>query len=192
MVKLNKIYTKTGDDGTTALATGERRAKDDLRVACYGTVDELNAVLGIARQHTSGVVDKMLARIQNELFDLGADLSTPDPTDGSALPFEPLRIIPDQVTRLENELDQLNQDLTPLESFVLPGGAPGAAHLHHARTICRRAERVAVALKSAGEGVSPAALKYLNRLSDFLFVAARFENDKGQKDVHWVPGATRR
>ncbi len=191
MVKLNKIYTKTGDDGTTALATGERRPKNDPRIECYGTVDELNAILGIARHELSGSVDAMLSRIQNDLFDLGADLATPDPRDGGKLPFEPLRITDGQVTRLETELDALNADLSPLESFILPGGSLAAAYLHHGRTVCRRAERVAVALKETGEPINSAAVTYLNRLSDFLFVLARYQNDKGKADVLWVPGATR-
>ncbi len=191
MVKLNKIYTKTGDDGTTGLATGERRKKSDLLVEAYGTVDETNAAVGCARLHTSGDLDKILARVQNDLFDLGADLSTPDPADGSALPFEPLRIVEGQVERLETEIDQLNEALEPLNSFVLPGGSPAAAHLHVARTVARRAERLAVDLASSGEVVNPAAIHYLNRLSDLLFVAARFANEGGKGDVLWVPGLTR-
>lgn len=190
MVKLNKIYTKTGDDGSTGLATGERRSKADLRIECYGTVDETNAVVGLARRHIAGVVDAMLGRIQNDLFDLGADLATPDPEEGE-LGFEPLRITPEQVERLESEIDHLNAFLAPLESFILPGGSPSAAHLHHARTVCRRAERVAVALQATGEKINPSAVKYLNRLSDFLFVAARYQNDKGNADILWVPGGTR-
>lgn len=191
MVKLNKIYTKTGDKGTTALATGERRSKSDLRIEAYGTVDETNAALGLVRLHTEGLLDEILARVQNELFDLGADLSTPDPEDGSKLAWEPLRILESQVTRLEAEIDQLNADIEPLNSFVLPGGTPAAAHLHQARTICRRAERLTVALTEAGEKVSPAAVAYLNRLSDLLFVASRYANDGGKADVLWQPGATR-
>lgn len=191
MVKLNKIYTRTGDDGTTSLATGKRLPKNDLRIECYGTVDEVNAIVGIARHDMAGEVDAMLGRIQNDLFDLGADLATPDPADGSKLPFEPLRITEAQVTRLEQELDQLNAHLAPLESFILPGGSISAAHLHHARTVCRRAERVAVGLMGHGAPVNPAAVTYLNRLSDFLFVAARYQNHKGDGDVLWVPGATR-
>jgi len=191
MVKLNKIYTKTGDDGTTGLATGERRAKSDLRVEAYGTVDETNAVIGMARLHTEGELDAVLARIQNDLFDLGADLSTPEPSDGTALPFEPLRITDGQVTRLEIEIDKLNAAILPLESFVLPGGSPAAAHLHLARTVSRRAERLVVALAERGEKVSAAAKMYLNRLSDLMFVAARHANDGGKADVLWVPGGNR-
>jgi len=192
MVRLNRIYTRTGDDGTTGLATGARRPKYDLRVEAYGTVDEANACIGLARLHTGAdaELDAMLARIQNDLFDLGADLSTPD--DGKPLPYEPLRILDAQVTRLEEEIDQLNAHLSPLRSFVLPGGSPAAAALHLARTVCRRAERQATALAAReGEPVTPAAVKYLNRLSDFLFVAARYANDKGAADVLWVPGQNR-
>ena len=191
MVKLNKIYTKTGDDGSTGLATGERRAKSDLRVEAYGTVDETNAVVGLVRLHTKAELDAILARVQNDLFDLGADLSTPEPADGTPLPFEALRITEAQVTRLEAEIDQLNAELEPLESFILPGGSPAAVHLHLARTVCRRAERLIVALSATGEKVSPPAVKYLNRLSDLFFVAARFANDGGKADVLWVPGGTR-
>ena len=192
MVKLNKIYTRTGDDGTTGLAAGGRRLKFDLRVEAYGIVDEANAAIGLARLHTGeqAELDAMLSRIQNDLFDLGADLATPD--TGEALPYEPLRIVPAQVTRLEGEIDLLNAELKPLKSFILPGGSPAAAHLHLARTISRRAERVMVALsRQAGEIVSQASLNYINRLSDFLFVAGRYLNDKGARDVLWVPGANR-
>jgi cob(I)alamin adenosyltransferase len=192
MVKLNKIYTKTGDDGTTGLASGPRRLKSDLRVEAYGVVDEANSAIGIARLHTAGeaVVDAMLARIQNDLFDLGADLSTPE--TGQDLGYEPLRIVDAQVKRLELEIDQLNGELDPLKSFILPGGSAAAAHLHLARTIARRAERLMVDLtRKPDETVSAAALKYVNRLSDFLFVAARFLNDKGRADVLWVPGKNR-
>ena len=194
MVVLNRIYTRTGDDGTTQLGTGERRKKYDLRVAAYGTVDEVNAAIGLARLHTKGEadgeLDAMLGRIQNELFDLGADLSTPD--TGKPLPYEPLRILDPQIERLEREIDRLNAGLSPLRSFVLPGGTAAAAALHLARTVCRRAERLAVALsEKPGEAVSPAALKYLNRLSDFLFVASRHANSRGAGDVLWVPGGTR-
>ncbi|GAK72940.1 putative ATP--cob(I)alamin adenosyltransferase [Agrobacterium rubi TR3 = NBRC 13261] len=195
MVKLNKIYTRTGDDGTTALVSGPRRVKHDLRVESYGTVDETNSAIGIARLHTSGLteLDAMLFRAQNDLFDLGADLATPH--TGEVLSYEPLRIIDAQVTRLENEIDALNADLSPLKSFVLPGGTPAAAYLHLARTISRRAERQMVELsKMEGEVVSAAALKYINRLSDFLFVAARFANDAVNSDVPdilWVPGKNR-
>ena len=190
MVALNRIYTRTGDKGTTGLASGERRKKHDLRVEAYGTVDETNACVGLARLHTEGEVDAMLSRIQNELFDLGADLATPE--TGKPLPYEPLRILDAQVERLEREIDRLNEELSPLRSFVLPGGSPAAAALHLARTVCRRAERLVVALaEKPGEAVSPAAIKYLNRLSDFLFVASRFVNDRGQRDLLWVPGKTR-
>jgi cob(I)alamin adenosyltransferase len=192
MVKLNKIYTRTGDDGTTGLAAGPRRLKSDLRVEAYGVIDEANSALGIARLHTGGhpVVDAMLMRIQNDLFDLGADLSTPE--TGKDLGYEPLRIVPAQVQRLEQEIDQLNGELKPLKSFVLPGGSPASAHLHLARTIVRGAERLMVELsRREGETVSTAALEFVNRLSDFLFVAARYLNDKGRADVLWVPGQNR-
>ncbi|MDH6295020.1 ATP:cob(I)alamin adenosyltransferase [Agrobacterium fabrum] len=192
MVKLNKIYTRTGDKGTTALVSGPRRLKHDLRVEAYGTVDETNSAIGIARLHTSGLetLDAMLFRIQNDLFDLGADLATPD--NGEPLSYEPLRIVESQVTRLENEIDELNAALEPLTSFVLPGGSAAAANLHMARTICRRAERLMVELSvTDNEIVSPAALKYANRLSDFLFVAARSANDEGRADILWVPGKNR-
>lgn len=192
MVKLNKIYTRTGDDGTTGLVCGPRRLKHDLRVEAYGTVDETNAVIGVARLHTGEhlQLDAMLMRIQNDLFDLGADLATPD--TGEKLEWEPLRIIQAQVDRLEREIDELNASLDPLTSFVLPGGAPAAAHLHVARTVSRRAERLMVELsKSEGEVISAPALKYINRLSDFLFVASRFVNDGGKADILWVPGKNR-
>jgi cob(I)alamin adenosyltransferase len=192
MVRLNKIYTKTGDDGTTGLATGPRRLKSDLRVEAYGTIDEANSFIGLARQHTTELMalDAMLMRIQNDLFDLGADLSTPD--TGETLPYEPLRIIAAQVTRLETEVDALNADLDPLRSFVLPGGSGAAAALHIARTVARRAERQMVELaRTEGETVSREALAYVNRLSDFLFVAARWTNGKGKSDVLWVPGKNR-
>ena len=192
MVKLNKIYTRTGDKGTTALVSGPRRLKHDLRVEAYGTVDETNSAIGVARLHTGGLekLDAMLFRIQNDLFDLGADLATPETDEPPA--YEPLRIVESQVTRLENEIDDLNATLEPLTSFVLPGGNAAAANLHLARTICRRAERLMVELSAAeNEIVSPAALKYANRLSDFLFVAARFANDAGNADILWVPGKNR-
>ena len=191
MVVLNRIYTRTGDGGTTAHATGARRPKHDLRVAAYGTVDETNACLGLARLHTAAhEVDPMLGRIQNDLFDLGADLATPE--TGRPLPYEPVRIVEAQVERLEREIDGLNGHLASLRSFVLPGGTPAAAALHLARTVCRRAERLVVELAGRpDEPVSPAAVKYLNRLSDFLFVAARYANDKGALDVLWVPGQNR-
>jgi cob(I)alamin adenosyltransferase len=183
MVVLNRIYTRTGDDGTTALANGERRKKYDARIAAYGTVDETNATIGLARLHTSERprLDAMLARIQNDLFDLGADLCLPGQ--------ERLRVSEAQVARLEQEIDLLNQDLAPLTSFVLPGGSSAAACLHLARTVSRRAERLIVELaETTGETVSPPVLKYMNRLSDFLFVAARWANDEGARDVLWVPG----
>ena len=190
MVILNKIYTKTGDDGTTGLSTGERRPKDDVRVETYGTVDEVNATIGLARLHTAEMadLDAMLSRIQNDLFDLGADLATPE-TDQD-LGWEPIRISDTQVERLESEIDLLNADLEPLRSFVLPGGSSAAAYLHQGRTVARRAERLLVALVRY-EPVTPAAKTYLNRLSDFLFVAARWSNEKGQRDVLWVPGQNR-
>ncbi len=191
MVVLNRIYTRTGDKGTTALAAGGRRPKHDLRIEAFGTVDETNACLGLVRLHTAGQpIDAMLSRIQNDLFDLGADLATVE-TD-KPLPYEPLRITQAQVDRLEQEIDALNAELSPLRSFVLPGGSPAAAALHLARTVCRRAERLVVALsEKPEEKVSPEALKYLNRLSDFLFVASRHVNDKGALDVLWVPGQNR-
>jgi cob(I)alamin adenosyltransferase len=192
MVRLNKIYTRTGDDGMTGLTTGPRRLKSDLRVEAYGTIDETNSFIGLARQHTAelAALDAMLMRIQNDLFDLGADLSTPD--TGETLPYEPLRIIAAQVDRLETEIDALNADLEPLRSFVLPGGSGAAAALHIARTVARRAERQMVELaRMEGETVSHEALAYVNRLSDFLFVAARWTNGKGKSDVLWVPGKNR-
>ena len=188
MVTLNKIYTKTGDKGETALGTGERVAKFALRIEAYGTVDETNAAIGIARQHTDDQLDQMLERVQNDLFDLGADLCTPD--TGEKLEYEPLRIVPDQVTRLEKEIDALNEKLEPLKSFVLPAGTPAAAALHLARTISRRAERRMVELATQ-EKVGDAALQYINRLSDFLFVASRYVNAQANGDVLWQPGANR-
>jgi cob(I)alamin adenosyltransferase len=192
MVVLNRIYTRTGDDGTTALATGERLPKYHVRIAAYGTVDEVNATLGLARLHTTTQthLDAMLARIQNDLFDLGADLSSPEKGKGPG--GERLAIVETQVARLEREIDALNADLQPLRSFVLPGGTAAAAYLHVARTVCRRAERLMVELAAApGPGVSAAALKYVNRLSDFLFVASRHANEMGARDVLWVPGQNR-
>ena len=186
MVVLNRIYTRTGDDGTTALASGERRKKYDLRVAAYGTVDETNAAIGIARLHAASDprIDAMLGRIQNDLFDLGADLCLPG--------HERLRVSDTQVSRLEADIDALNADLKPLQSFVLPGGTPAAAYLHLARTICRRAERMIVELADRpDEVVAPPVIKYINRLSDFLFVAGRHVNDKGARDTLWVPGLNR-
>jgi cob(I)alamin adenosyltransferase len=192
MVKLNRIYTRTGDDGTTALVSGPRRAKHDLRVEAYGTVDEANSAIGVARLHTAAMpdLDAILMRIQNDLFDLGADLATPD--TGKPPEYEPLRIAESQVDRIEHDIDTLNAGLQPLKSFVLPAGSPAAAHLHLARTITRRAERLMVALsRGEGETVGAAALKYVNRLSDFLFVAARHANARGEADVLWVPGKNR-
>jgi cob(I)alamin adenosyltransferase len=193
MVKLNRIYTRTGDDGTTGLTSGPRRPKFDLRVAAYGTVDETNACLGLARLHAAtedAGVDAMLGRISNDLFDLGADLSTPE-TD-KPLAFEPLRIVQAQVDRVEAEIDALNANLQPLRSFVLPGGTPAATYLHLARTVSRRAERLMTELAATeGEAVSAPALKYINRLSDFLFVASRYLNARAVGDVLWVPGQNR-
>jgi len=194
MVVLNRIYTRTGDDGTTALGTGERRAKHDLRIEAFGTIDEANSAIGLARVALARDVvcarlDAMLLCIQNDLFDLGADLCIPP---GAKSATEPLRIVHSQVDRLEREIDSLNAELAPLHSFVLPGGSPGAAALHFARTVTRRAERLLVALAGApGEGVGGPTLKYINRLSDFLFVAARYVNRKGEADVLWVPGQNR-
>jgi cob(I)alamin adenosyltransferase len=192
MVVLNKIYTRTGDDGTTALGTGERRKKYDLRIAAYGTLDEVNAAIGVARLHTAAdaALDGTLGRIQNDLFDLGADLCTPGRGKGPG--GERLSVTEKQVAWLEAEIDRLNAELAPLRSFVLPGGAAAAAYLHLARTICRRAERLAAELKDkAGESVTPEVLKYLNRLSDYLFVASRYANGKGAGDVLWKPGENR-
>ena len=193
MVTLNRIYTRTGDAGSTRLASGAPVMKFDPRVAAYGEVDETNACIGLARLHTAAdlALDPMLARIQNDLFDLGADLATPQKAGGEAA-GQALRILDGQVLRLEQEIDQLNGALSPLTSFILPGGSPAAAALHLARTVCRRAERAAVQLAQIeGEIVGAPALKYLNRLSDLLFVAARWANDKGAGDVLWTPGATR-
>jgi cob(I)alamin adenosyltransferase len=191
MVVLNRIYTRTGDKGTTALAAGGRRPKHDLRIEAFGTVDETNACIGLVRLHTAGrEIDAMLGRIQNDLFDLGADLATVE-TD-KPLPYEPLRMTQAQVDRLEQEIDRLNAELSVLRSFILPGGTPAAAALHLARTVCRRAERRVVELmERPDEKVSPESVKYLNRLSDFLFVASRHVNDKGALDVLWVPGQNR-
>lgn len=194
MVKLNKIYTRTGDKGMTGLGSGERVAKNDLRIIAYGTVDEVNSCVGMARMFTGADkffdLDAMLMRIQNDLFDLGADLATPD--RGETLDYIPLRIIASQVERLELEIDAMNADLEPLKSFVLPGGEPAAAALHHCRTVSRRAERDMVALSQVeGETVSLEAIQYINRLSDFFFVASRFVNKVGSGDVLWVPGQNR-
>jgi cob(I)alamin adenosyltransferase len=192
MVVLNRIYTRTGDDGSTALGSGERRPKYDLRVAAYGTVDEVNAVIGVARLHAAGnlELDPMLARIQNDLFDVGADLCLPDKGKGPG--GARLDVTDAQVEWLEQQIDRLNGELAPLRSFILPGGSAAAAYLHLARTVCRRAERLMVELKDRpGESVTAAAIKYVNRLSDFFFVAARFTNNKGSADVLWVPGQNR-
>src|ERR1700732_4072529 len=190
MVVLNRIYTRTGDDGTTALGSGERRPKHDLRIGAYGTVDETNAAIGIVRLHLADAreLDAMLGLIQNDLFDLGADLAVPQ-AEGKA---ERLRMLASQVERLERDIDTLNAHLAPLTSFVLPGGTPAAAYLHLARTICRRAERLIAELKDKpGESVGAEVLQYVNRLSDFLFVAARHANGKGARDVLWQPGKNR-
>ena len=187
MVSLTRIYTRGGDGGETSLTDGSRVPKHALRVEAYGTVDEANAVLGLVRLHASGAADAMLSRIQNDLFDLGADLSTPETgrkAEGA------LRIVPAQVTRLEQEIDSMNAELAPLESFVLPGGSPASSYLHLARTVVRRAERLLSAL-AASEPINPESLKYLNRLSDHLFVLGRHLNDRGARDVLWRPGAFR-
>lgn len=190
MVTLSKIYTRTGDDGTTGLVGKERRLKCDVRIDAYGTVDEANAAIGLVRLHTGNIpeIDAMLARIQNDLFDVGADLATPHTQEKPE--WEPLRAAETQVEWLERSIDVLNANLKPLKSFVLPGGTAAAAKLHLARTVTRRAERIAVELMQT-EQVNPVAVKYLNRLSDFLFVASRTVNDNGAKDVLWVPGANR-
>lgn len=187
MVTLSKIYTRGGDKGQTSLGDGSRRAKHDLRVEAYGTVDEANATLGLARLHTEGDLDALLSRVQNDLFDLGADLCTPEDT---ARRSGSLRIDASQVTALEAEIDRYNEKLATLKSFILPGGTPAAAFLHLARTVTRRAERLTVALAEA-EPVNPEAVKYLNRLSDLLFVLGRHANGDGAGDVLWVPGANR-
>ncbi len=193
MVVLNRIYTRTGDAGETALGTGERLSKAHIRISAYGTVDETNATIGVARLHLVELpkLDAMLARIQNELFDLGADLCVPD--RGEKLEFEPLRILPKQYERIETEIDELNAELSPLRSFVLPAGHAAAAQLHICRTVCRRAERLVVELAAIeAEHVSEGAIAYINRLSDFFFVASRWVNFKsGTGDVLWVPGKTR-
>jgi cob(I)alamin adenosyltransferase len=197
MVKLNKIYTRTGDDGTTGLGSGERRKKYDLRIAAYGTIDEVNAAIGVARLHTGQhappeavVLDTALSRIQNDLFDVGADLCTPGKGKGPG--GARLTVTQAQVTWLEKEIDRLNAELAPLKSFVLPGGATAAAYLHVARTQCRRAERLIAELKDKrGETVTSEVLKYVNRLSDYLFVASRYANGKGERDVLWKPGENR-
>ena len=194
MVVLNRIYTRTGDDGTTSLGTGARRKKYDLRVEAYGTIDEVNAVIGLVRLHTAGdaaldkALDNALGRIQNDLFDVEADLCLAEKGPGGAR----LTVTEAQVAWLEAEIDRLNAELEPLKSFILPGGSPASAYLHLARTVCRRAERIMVELKDKpGEGVSEPSLKYVNRLSDYLFVAGRYANDKGARDVLWAPGQNR-
>lgn len=187
MVKLTRIYTRGGDRGETSLADGSRRPKHALRIAAYGAVDEVNAVIGIARLHSDGEADEILARIQHDLFDLGADLARPgEDFDNRDI----LRVVPSQVDRLEAEIDAMNEKLGALESFVLPGGVPAGAYLHLARTVARRAERDMVALAET-EPVNPVAVRYINRLSDHLFVLARHLNDDGDADVLWVPGLTR-
>lgn len=192
MVQLTRIYTRGGDTGKTSLGDGTRVHKHALRVEAYGTVDEANSVIGLARLHAGGDIDTALARIQNDLFDVGADLCRPEPEDGAPPPeYPPLRVVQAQVDRLEAEIDAANQHLAPLKSFVLPGGTPLAAHLHLARTVVRRAERGVTALIESGERVNPAALIYLNRLSDLMFVLARLANENGETDVLWVPGAHR-
>jgi cob(I)alamin adenosyltransferase len=194
MVKLNKIYTRTGDDGTTGLGTGERRKKYDLRIAAYGTIDEANAAIGIARLSTAGdaELDAALSRIQNDLFDVGADLCTPEQRKGKGPGGARLTVTAKQVAWLETEIDRLNAELAPLRSFVLPGGSAAAAGLHLARTVCRRAERLIAELKNKrGESVGADVLKYVNRLSDYLFVASRYANNKGAGDVLWKPGENR-
>ena len=190
MVVLSKIYTRTGDGGQTSLGNGARVAKHALRVSAYGTVDETNATVGLARLHAGGDMDAALKRVSNDLFDLGADLCTPDIENDASAPYPRLRIIAGQVDRLEREIDVMNERLTVLRSFVLPGGSALAAHLHLCRTVCRRAERLVVELAEA-EAVNPEAVKYLNRLSDWFFVAGRIANDDGKADVLWVPGLTR-
>jgi cob(I)alamin adenosyltransferase len=190
MVVLNKIYTRTGDAGETALGNGARVAKHSARVAAYGTVDETNATVGLARLHSAGEMDAALARIQNDLFDLGADLCRPEMAADAGAEHPPLRVTPAQVARLEAEIDAMNAGLQPLRSFVLPGGSALAAHLHLCRTVSRRAERLCVGL-AASEDVNPAAVTYLNRVSDWFFVASRVANGNGKDDVLWVPGANR-
>ncbi len=190
MVVLNKIYTKTGDAGETALGNGARVAKHSLRVASYGTTDELNSFVGVARLVADPDMDAMLSRIQNDLFDLGADLCRPDMEKDAESEYPPLRMVDAQVARLESEIDDMNAKLEALRSFILPGGSPLSAHLHVCRTVSRRAERMAVELATM-EAINTAAVKYLNRLSDWFFVAARIANENGQRDVLWVPGANR-
>lgn len=193
MVQLTRIYTKGGDKGKTSLGSGKRVHKHDQRVAAYGTVDEANATIGLVRLHlaedTHGL-DVVLGRVQNDLFDLGADLCTPEPAEGEKLEWEPLRITDGQVDALETAIDKSNADLEPLNSFILPGGSAAAAHLHLARTVARRAEREMTALAEL-EAINPAAIRYINRLSDLLFVLGRKANDNGRSDVLWVPGKNR-
>jgi cob(I)alamin adenosyltransferase len=190
MVVLSKIYTKTGDAGETALGNGARVAKHSLRVSAYGTVDETNATIGLARLHATGELESGLQRVSNDLFDLGADLCRPDMERDHEAGYVPLRILESQVLRLEAEIDAMNDRLTPLRSFILPGGSALAAHLHLCRTVCRRAERLTVELATM-EAINPEAVKYLNRLSDWFFVAGRIANNDGKDDVLWVPGLTR-
>ena len=190
MVTLNKIYTRTGDAGDTALGNGARVPKESPRVEAYGTVDETNATVGLARLHADGEMDEALARIQNDMFDLGADLCRPEMEKDAESEYPPLRMAASQVERLEAEIDAMNAHQETLKSFILPGGSPLAAHLHLSRTVSRRAERLSVEL-SRIETVNPAAIKYLNRLSDWFFVAARAANEDGKTDILWVPGANR-
>ena len=190
MVVLNKIYTRTGDKGTTALGNGDRVAKFDARVNAYGTSDELNATVGMARLYAADEMDAQLSAIQNDLFDLGADLCRPEMDKDAESEYPPLRMVESQVTRLEAEIDAMNAALEPLRSFILPGGSSLSAHLHLCRTVARRAERLSVEL-SRSEDVNPQVIMYLNRLSDWFFVAARIANDAGKADVLWVPGANR-
>ena len=187
MVQLTRIYTKGGDKGKTSLSSGARVPKHDPRVAAYGTVDETNATVGLVRLHTQGEVDALLSRVQNDLFDLGADLATPEVENPE---YPPLRITTGQVERLEQEIDRINANLAPLKSFILPGGSPAAAHLHLARTVARRAEREITALAEQ-DAINPEAIRYINRLSDLLFVLCRHVNDDGAQDILWVPGANR-
>jgi cob(I)alamin adenosyltransferase len=187
MVTLSKIYTRGGDNGQTSLGSGERVDKHNLRVAAYGTTDETNSIIGIARLHTTGVTDEMLSRIQNDLFDLGADLCTPESANRSE---GALRVVPEQVSRLETEIDAMNENMTDLSSFILPGGSPASAYLHLARTVARRAERLMTKL-ATNQQVNPEAVKYMNRISDHLFVLARYLNDTGKADILWVPGKNR-
>ncbi len=187
MVKLTKIYTRGGDKGQTSLGNGSRVSKDDIRVDAYGDIDELNAIIGVARLQCNNAADEILSRLQNDLFDVGADLCTPIEENPK---YPPLRVTEEQVIRLEEEIDSLNSELSPLNSFILPGGSQQSAHLHHARTVCRRAERRMVSL-AAVENINDISIRYVNRLSDLLFVLARYLNEKGASDVLWVPGANR-